>query len=154
MKGVNSEKEFENRIRDIINSDIISGNRNLVILDNQKTTDIMICRNGETPKIFFLEIKYYDSSHGRLGFGHAEGKGFQPEILRKKPDYFQENMRWILGSKDKESYYFVDNNTVLDFISGGSIDYKHNNIQTKIFNEIKGLKMNELRDKLIKWMTE
>ena len=46
MKGINSELEFERRIRDIISCDIISNNRDIIILNNQKTTDIMICKNG------------------------------------------------------------------------------------------------------------
>ncbi len=154
MKGINSELGFEHRIRDIIINDIISDNRDIIILNNQKTTDIMICRNGENSQVFFLEIKYYDSSHRRLGFGHAEGKGFQPEVLRKKPDFFMKNMRWVIGSKDSEEYFFVDNETILNYVSGGVIDYKYNNIQTKIFDEVSGLKIQELREQLINWIKE
>jgi len=154
MRGINSEKEFEHRIRDIIRNDIISVNPELIVLDNQKTTDILLCKNGVNPNIFFIEIKYYDPSHGRLGFGHANGRGFQPEVLRKKPDFFMKNMKWVLGSKESEEYFFVDNETILKYVSGGHIDYKHNNIQTKIFNEISGLKVKEFREQLINWIKE
>ena len=151
MINIVTELQFENRIRDIIQSDIIPNN-NLLIMDIQKTTDIIICKNGDNPQIFFIEIKYYNTSHGRLGFGHASGKGFQPEVLRKNPDFFQNNMRWILGSIDSEEYFFVDNKTILKFVSGNSIDYKQNNIQTKIFKEIKGFSKKDLVDQINDWI--
>lgn len=152
MKNIETEANFEKRIRDIIINDIISHTPNLMLLEIQKTTDIVICRNGADPQIFFLEIKYYHPSHGRLGFGHANGKGFQPEILRKKPAFFQTNMRWIIGSLENENYYFVDNGTILKYVSGGEIGYKQNNIQTKIFNEINGLSKSELCNELSTWL--
>jgi len=36
MKGISKELDFEHRIRDIITSDIISINRDIIILNNQK----------------------------------------------------------------------------------------------------------------------
>ena len=154
MKGIDKEIDFEKRIREIIDADIISQNRDLIVLDMQKTTDILICRNGDAPQVFYLEIKYYNKSHGRLGFGHEGGRGFQPEVLRKRPDFFQKQMRWVLGSEDSEKYFFVDNNTILQYVSGGEIDYKHNNIQTKIFNEVEGLTKAELCVELANWFKE
>lgn len=152
MKGITKEIEFEERIRHILNSDILSQHTNLMVLEIQKTIDIVICRNGEDPKLFYLEIKYFDPKHGRLGFGHANGKGFQPEVLRKKPDYFRDHMRWILGSVESEDYFMTDNDTILQYVSGGEIGYKHNNIQTKIFSELPGLKMGELKSELTEWL--
>jgi hypothetical protein len=152
MNNIKTELDFENRIRDVINNDIVSQYPSLIVLDIQKTTDIVICRNGEDPQIFFIEVKYYHPSHGRLGFGHANGKGFQPEVLRKRPDFFKSNMRWIIGSMDSEEYFVADNNTILGYVSGGEIGYKHNNIQTKIFNEIQGLTKTGLCDELKNWI--
>ena len=137
MKGISTELEFETRIRDIIRSEVIPKHPELLMIENQKTTDILICKNGEQPGLYFLEIKYHKRNHGRLGFGHAKGKGFQPEVLRTRPHYFEQNMRWIIGADDLETYIFTDNKTIIDYVSGGEIDYKHNNIQTKIFKEIK-----------------
>ena len=124
------------------------------MFDNQKSTDILICKNGELPDLFFIEIKYYNKSHGRLGFGHQKGAGFQPEVLSKRPDYFEKNMRWILGSKDSNKYYFLNNSQIAQYISGGEIDYKQNNIQTIIFSDIGGLKRSELSNELLKWFNE
>jgi len=154
MKGINKEIDFENRIRDILTNDIFSHNKKLGFLNFRKSTDILVYRNGDDADIFFIEIKYYDKSHGRLGFGHAGGKGFQPEVLRKNPDFFKSNMRWILGSIDKNKYYFLSNEEILRYVSGGVIGYKQNNIQTKIFDEIRGLTMNELITELKKWFNK
>ena len=149
MKGLIKENHFEVRIRDIINTDIISVSNNFIMLNNQKGNDILICRNGENPALFFIEVKYYNKSHGRLGIGHGNGAGFQPEILQKKVNYFEKNTRWILGNIDDEFYYIATNDEIRNYLSGGIIDYKQNNIQTKIFSEVKKLKRNELVNELL-----
>ena len=154
MKNIETELEFENRIKDILSNEVKSQLNNFILLDFKKATDIMLCRNGDNPQIYFIEIKYYNTGHGRLGFGHANGKGFQPEILRKNPSFFQKQMRWILGSIEKESYYILDNATISQYISGGQIDFKQNNFQTRLFNEIPGLNKAELIDELLKWLKQ
>jgi hypothetical protein len=151
MKDIPSENEFENRIRHIIHTDIIPRNNLLIVMDNRKGTDILVCKNGITPVLFFIEVKYYNKTHGRLGFGQEKGAGFQPEILSKRPDYFEKNMRWILGSIEREEYFFMNNDQISQYISGDGIDYKQNNIQTRVFNEIKGLKKSELSTELANW---
>jgi len=155
MKNIITENDFEDRIRSIINTDIIPTNSNLIMLTNQKGNDILVCRNGDNPALFFIEVKYYNSSHGRLGIGHANGLGFQPEILQKKIKYFEENTKWILGTIDNEYYYTASNEEIRSkYLSGGSIDFKQNNIQTKIFSEIKELKRTDLVSELMNWFNK
>jgi len=152
MKDILNENEFENRIRSIINTDIIPKNNSLFVLENKKGTDILICNNGIKPDLFFIEVKYYNKTHGRLGFGHEKGAGFQPEILQKNFVFFEENMRWILGNMESDFYYFLKNSEIKQYLSGGGIDFKQNNFQTRLFTEIKGLKRSELSAELINWL--
>jgi len=152
MIGINSESEFENQIRNIINADIIQHNPDLIVLDNKKAVDIMICRNNFNPTIFFIEIKYHQNNHGRLGFGHGKGGGFQPEILTKRPQIFESNLRWIIGSQDSEDYYFFDNEELLLYMQGGQVAEKFNGIQKRIFRDAVAHSKIELSQKLKLWL--
>lgn len=153
MKNISTENQFELRIRDIIRNDILPKDNSLIMMDNRKGTDIMVCRAGVRPDLFFIEVKYYNKAHGRLGFGHEKGAGFQPEILQKRPVFFESNLRWILGSLESELYYFLTNDQIMQYVSGGGIDYKQNNIQTILFTQIKGLKKSELSAELGNWFS-
>jgi len=62
-----SENEFENYLRDLIQTRICENHPELVLFDNKKAVDILICRNGESPALFFLEVKYHKKSHGLTG---------------------------------------------------------------------------------------
>src|SRR5258706_1931722 len=130
-----SEKSFETYIRELIKNYILPKDKDLELFNNKKAVDVLLCRNGEKPALFFLEIKYHKRTHGRLSTGHGNGVGFQPEILSKLPSYFETNMRWILGVEDIEGYYFLKNSDLLKYIAGGKIGAKYNNIQTKLFEE-------------------
>lgn len=154
MIGIESEIQFENYIRIEILEDIVFDNPTLKLFNFKKAVDILIARNGEIPKLFFVEIKYHKMKHGRLGFGHAKGGGFQPEVLKTKTDYFEKNMKWILGTEDSESYWFVDNETLRNYISGSEIGQKFNNIQKKIFKDIEPKSKEQLIIDLKNWLLE
>lgn len=148
-----SEKAFEQHIRELIKKHILPKDKTLIILDNKKAVDILLCRNGNRAELFFIEIKYHKLSHGRLGTGHGKGGGIQPEILSKQPTYFQDNMRWILGVEDREGYYFVDNATLTDkYLSGNGIETKYNNIKTIIFKDEQNLTEKQLIKSLKDWL--
>jgi len=152
MKEIISEEQFENRIRNILSGDVFPSNSNFMVFDNKKGSDILICKNGENPDLFFIEVKYYNKSHGRLGFGHQKGAGFQPELMRKRPSFFETNLRWILGSINDDFYYFLSSDEISKYISGNGIDFKQNNFQTKLFQDVKGLTKSELVAGLKIWM--
>lgn len=101
--------------------------------------------------MFFVEIKYHKISHGRLGFGHEKGAGFQPELLTRRPDYFESNLRWIIGSEESDSFFLLDNAQILKYIQGGKIDLKFNGLQKKLFKELEKLDKAQLGMRLIHW---
>jgi hypothetical protein len=112
MQNITGETEFENHIRQNILSEVLVNKEEFKLFNLKKAVDVLIAKNGINPKLFFIEIKYHKKNHGRLGFGQGKGAGFQPEVLKDKTTYFEENMRWILGHEDSEEYWFVDNNTI------------------------------------------
>ena len=152
MQDINSETEFENHIRDIIRQDILKNNSNLILLKNKKAVDILICRNNDNPTLFFLEIKYHKNKHGRLGFGHGKGGGIQPEILTVRPDFFETNLKWIIGSEDSDSYFLFDNAGLYKYIQGGTVGEKFNGIKKKLFKEVVGINREQLVTELTNWI--
>jgi hypothetical protein len=132
----NSESEFEEHIRKLIFNEIISSSSNFLLLDNKDVVDIIICDNSILqPKLFFIEVKFSTQIKGRIGFGTANGTGFQPEILSKRPEYFYQNMLWVFGKENDLNYYIFTTNQILNFISGNEIGLKQNNFQQKLFNQ-------------------
>lgn len=125
----------------------------LVLFQNKKAVDILVCRNGNNPALFFIEVKYHKKSHGRLGFGSSKGVGFQPEIVSKAPIYFESNLRWVIGADGFDGVLFEPSKTIREYISGGAIGDKFNNIQSKIFRDLKGLQAAQLERSLEEWLT-
>jgi len=132
-----TELVFENHIRDIIQSKIIGSKNYFTLLDSKNVADIIICRNIIIPKIYFIEVKHYSNKKGRIGFGDANGTGFQPEILRKRPKYFEDNLIWVFQKENQKDFYVLNNEEIIEYISGGKIGDiggKQNNFQSKIFD--------------------
>ena len=153
MKDINSESEFESHIRNLISEKIIKTNSDFHILKNKKAVDMIICsEHNYTHRIFFIKIKYHKNNHGRLGIGSGKGKGFQPEILSKRPLYFENNLRWVIGSENSENYFFLNNTELLTFIKDGIIEEKYNNIQKKIFKTSIAHTKEELIEKIKTWL--
>ena len=152
---IENEIIVENRIRELIKNKIIGNKDYFTILDSKNVADIIICRNIIIPKIFFLEIKHYSDKKGRIGFGDANGGGFQPEILRKRPKYLEDNLLWIFQKENNKKYYVLNNKECMEYISGGiigEIGGKQNNFQSKLFENIKALNENEFIEKLEEWL--
>ncbi|WP_276976632.1 hypothetical protein [Flavobacterium filum] len=152
MKEIANETAFENHIRKDILNEIISENQSYKLFNFKKAVDVLIAKNGANPKLFFIEIKYHIESSGRLGIGQAQGRGFQPELLKDKTDYFENNLRWILGKENSEEYWFVDNNKIREYLNAGVIDKKHNGITAKFFKEVNSMNKVELIDKIKEWL--
>src|ERR1043165_4995932 len=147
----NNEKDFEKHIRMLIQKFILPLNDDLILLQNKKAVDMVLCRNGVIPALYFVEIKYHKDY--RLGTGHGKGGGFQPEILKKEFDYFERNMRWILGDmKHENAYWFADNATIRKYLAGDEIADKYNNIQSRFFKEEPKLTEPELILALAYWL--
>jgi len=148
-----NETEFENYIRQLIADRITAKHAHVYALDNKKAVDILICRDAPLrPALYFLEVKYHKKSHGRLGFGSRGGGGFQPEIVSRKPEYFETNLRWVIGSEEQNDFLFVSSDVVRQFISGGEVGDKFNNIQTRIFTEASGCGEEQFVEELTNWV--
>ncbi len=152
MKDYKSESEFEKYIRELIDLYITKLDNKIYCLTNKKAVDIVICNDNNIPKLHFIEVKYHVKSHGRLGFGGGLGTGFQPEILSKRPMYFQSNLRFVISAEETEKIHFLSMDELKDFISGEQIGSKYNNIQTRIFKTNNGLTENEFIKELEKWL--
>lgn len=147
-----NEKLFEEHIRQLIRKYILPKDKKLIMFDNKKAVDILLCRNGKKPALYFLEIKYHKRIHGRLSTGHSKGGGFQPEILSRLPVYFEKNMRWVLGVEDMEGYFLLQNSQLVKHIAGGVIGKKYNNIQMKLFKEELSLSEKQFITALKEWL--
>ena len=151
MNRINNESDFENHLRiDILPTAL--PNKNYKLFDSKKAVDILISKDGVNPKLFFIEVKYHKANHGRLGFGHAKGKGFQPEILKRKVDYFENNLRWVLGSEDSEQYWFVDNTILRNYLNNGSVGEKYNGIRKELFTNFPSLSKAKLIIEISNWL--
>jgi len=148
----NSEKDFESHLRELIRKNILPLNSELIMLDSKKAVDILLCLNGKKPALYFLELKYAQQHHGRCGTGQSKGGGFQPEILRRKPVYFETNMRWILGIDSVDGYWFLPNSVVCNHLSGGSIGTKFNNIAKRLFAQVPSVSEEALIEGLKQWL--
>lgn len=154
MREISNESEFENHIRLNLILPIIKENPTLKLFNFKKAVDILIAKNVENPKLYFIEIKYHKKSHGRLGFGQGKDTGFQPEVLKDKTEYFETNMRGILGHEDSENYWIVDNDTLRQFLNADKVGEKYNGIRTKIFNELPSVNITQLSLELKQWFNQ
>ena len=96
-----TEQILESHLRHLIAAQITTNHPHIYALDNKKAVDIVICRDGNPMAVFFIEVKLYQQTHGRLGIGTGAGGGYQPEIIVRNPDYFETHLRWVIvdGSK-------------------------------------------------------
>lgn len=151
-----NETQFECYVRNVIEEDITSKFPEIYALSSKKTVDIVICRDGKSPKVFFLEVKFHKKNHGRLGFGSRAGAGFQPEILSKEPAYFEQNLMWVLSNEDitDGSLLLLNNQQLRGSVSGGAIGNKFNNIQKSVFKKHNWLYRSGFSGELKKWLTD
>ena len=148
-----SEQEFEKHLRRFINSHVLSGNSGLRTLQGKAIGDIVIVRDGPSPALFFLEVKYRRASNARLGFGDATGGGIQAEILKERPAYLETHLRWVIGSDAHIGrYWLIAAKVMAKFAAGGSIGPKQNNIQQRLFRECPSVDEGQLAEQLRHWL--
>jgi|GEM_PF-686939 len=149
-----NEGKLEEYVRSLIEDHVTKENPQIYTLKNKKAVDIVVCRDGIAPAVFFIEVKYHQIAHGRLGFGHGKGGGFQPEIVIRQPKYFEQNLRWVLASEThvEKGVLFVPSRTIRRYVSGGAVDEKFNNIRRKIFDEVPLLQESSLISALREWL--
>jgi hypothetical protein len=100
-------------------------------------------------------VKHHQKSRDRLGFGQSGSSGFQPEIVSRKPTYFESNLHWAIASEvhPEKGIIFVSSDIVRKYVSGGKVGQKLNNIQVKIFREITELNEKGFVSELSQWLT-
>lgn len=151
-----NELELESHLRDLIVSKITAREPRIYMLENKKVMDVLICRDEPHPALFFLEVKLFQRHHGRLGIGSAQGRGFQPETVRSKPAYFESHLRWIIADSAQAmpKVLFLPTSTLTQYMAGGSVEEKFNNIQRRIFTEETFLETDALEATMFSWLTE
>lgn len=149
-----NEADYEAHIRGLITSHITDRDPDIFALQYKTVGDIVLCREGNSPAIFFIEIKYFQLEKGRLGFGNGTGAGIQPEMLIKKPAYLESHLRWLLGSDAHEGagHWFVTSEKIRKYVAGGSIGKKQNNIQEALFREVPSLSEDQVVVEIYNWM--
>ncbi|MBC8264497.1 MAG: hypothetical protein H8E47_10285 [Anaerolineales bacterium] len=150
------ERDLENHLRHLIATKITARYPRVYTLENKKAVDIAICRDGDRPAVFFLEVKLFQQKHGRLGIGTGRGVGYQPEIVARNPDYFETHLRWVIvdGGEPTASFLFVPTSTIRQYLAAGEIGKKFNNIQLRIFREVNALDEDTLVEELCKWLLQ
>lgn len=145
------ENDFELKIRKLI-KEIIYNKPEFQILEFKSVVDIVICRNTkQNPKLYFIEVKYATGKKGRINIGSPKGVGIQPEILKTKPEYFLQNMKWILGQEKDDKIYILDTNKATQYIAGKGIGVKQNNLQNRLFEIEEGLSTERFKQEIKKW---
>ena len=150
---INDESSFESNIRELIDLHIARQCREIIMLENKTIGDIVICREGNLPAVFFIEVKFY-KQYERIGIGGRKGKGIQPEILKKRPKYLESNLRWLFGQSinGEVKYWLMPSETVCSYLSGGCIGVKQNNIRDALLKDNPGINEEEIVDELRSWL--
>ena len=149
-----NEKSLEKRIRELINEHVARESE-ILVLEYKTISDIIICRQGHSPGIFFIEVKHY-KQYERIGIGNQKGEGIQPEILKKRPEYPESNLRWLIGQfhEGETKYWFVPSGIVSNYIMGRGIERnKQNNIQEALIRETPSISEDELITELNNWLS-
>lgn len=146
--------ENEEKLRDWLVNELrkkIEGD-DFKVLDSKNVSDVLICKEGDHPLLLFIEIKLYKLSHSRIGIGNSQGKGFQPEILLKRPIYFDRYLRWLIVHEAGQCV-FLNNETVNKYLIRGHItEGQQNNINPNIFEEEESIGLENVAEEIIKWL--
>jgi hypothetical protein len=156
MIQFNNERELRDWLLNEVRNEISGERLSFQVLESKNVNDIVICKESEPPALALIEVKLYKGSSGRIGIGQGKegkkGKGFQPEILTKRPVYFDRYLRWVICNENGKCV-FANNKVVIKHAAGGKVAQgKQNNISTNIFNKEKTIDISKIADELIAWL--
>ena len=115
------EKEFEAHVRNLITLNVASPSTNFRLLKANGIADIVICREGIHPAIYFIELKYESRSLSGQRNQINVTEGIQTEILKNRPDYMENHLMWLLGSQECEGgYWFISSKQLSAYITPNS----------------------------------
>ena len=151
---LDNERAFEDHLRRIIHLHITSEFPHIYALRHKTIADIVVLRDGASPAMFLLEVKYFQLSKGRLGIGTGSGSGIQPEILKGRAAYLETHLRWVFASDYHagSGYWLATSDVVRQFIAGGAIGRKQNNIQEDLFRQRPSINKTQLVRELKRWL--
>ncbi|PKB73713.1 MAG: hypothetical protein BZY75_00480 [SAR202 cluster bacterium Io17-Chloro-G7] len=149
------EKEVERYVRQLIKDSITVDYPHVYALDYRTIGDIVVCRDDNDPELFFMEIKLFKESNGRIGVGGKGGSGIQPEVIGKAPKCLEQHLLWVLadGMKAEPTFVLATTRELRNYIVGGEIGRKQNNIQLRIFDEMPQLNAGALLQRLCTWLS-
>jgi hypothetical protein len=134
MEPFVNEEAYRDWVQVELESILTSAGSGHLVLRSKNVNDIIVCKSaGGRELALFVEVKYHRTSFGRIGLGDGKGQGFQPEILVRRPAYFERYLRWLIGSEAGVAV-LVPSDTLRRFAVGGEYrERKQNNIQPTIF---------------------
>ncbi len=107
-----------------------------IVLQGKNVSDIVLCwNNADQPLLIFIEAKYHKARHGRIGFGDGKGRGYQTEVLLKRPAYLEKYLRWIIADQDSGQCLFFTNDDVRSNCAGEIRQGKQNNFTARLFDK-------------------
>jgi hypothetical protein len=150
-----NEQAFEKHLRNLIHEGICIQNPGIVVLENQNLADIVICKNVGATGIFFIEVKHLKPSMNRLGIGGKKGSGYQPELITKRPQYLESNLRWALYSethKNNNIILITTEQLCTSYLQGDEVSEKYNGIKQDIFFKENGFSDSEFISNIKSWL--
>ena len=161
-----SEKDLQQAIRNeidcILKEEKSKGKVLHYVIMESFGLDIAIFIDTKENKLFkCIEIKLYKPSSMRIGVGNQRGEGRQIDILLLKNgelELIDKFCRWIIADSSKSvgsnRYIFCNSSDVKTYMMGGVKRGKQNNINPRIFDEIKLFTWDELSLELEKFLLD
>jgi len=91
----------------------------------------------------------------RLGIGGKQGTGYQPEIITKRPQYLESNLRWALYSEAhvNDKFIFITTEQLCaTYLQGNEVGEKYNGIKQDIFIKETGLSDEQFISSVQSWL--
>ena len=155
MQQFQNEEEFRDWVQSELQASLEQPGSPYLVLRSKNVNDIIVCKHsGDRPVALFVEVKYAKGSSGRIGLANGKGCGFQPEILIRKPPYFEAFTRWLVASEAGIAV-LVDNDTLRRHAVGGVFaEGKQNNIRETVFGQQnQPFTLQESPARLAAWLT-
>ena len=140
-----SEKDFENHIRELLESEVAMPQLGFTILRYNGIADIIVCRETP-PAVFFIEVKYARDII-------SVNEGIQSEVLSETPPYINDHFLWLIGSEKRDGeYWLLDSSELAEYVPNIKRNRSiQNNISRRIFWQ-GGLTRAKLVNRLREWL--
>ncbi len=128
------EEEYRDWVQRELDARLVSASSKYVVLRSKNVNDIIVCKQeSQRPLALFIEVKYFTAIKQRLGLGDRQGRGFQPEILVRRPQYFERYVRWLIGSQEGLAVLASSDDLRRHAVGHVFREGKQNNIQPSVF---------------------